>query len=76
MPETNDPMVAALLVEIRYLRESITELKAENSAIRKSIGEIETVVTKVRGGYVALILLGGALMWTLGFWDKVAKLWN
>lgn len=76
MPETTDPAVAALVVEVRYLRESMSKMESEIASVKSSVSEINTIVTKVRGGYFTLAVIGGMLVWFLNGWDKLAKLWN
>lgn len=80
MTQSSDPAVAALMVEIKYLREAVqkmeTKMDTELGVLKASVSEINAIVTKVRGGYFTLALIGGMLVWFLGAWDKLAKLWN
>jgi hypothetical protein len=49
--------------ELGALQADVTNLKTDFVEIQKKVDEIHTIITKAKGGWLALILIGGAIMW-------------
>lgn len=84
--EPISPSMAAFLVEIRYLREGMAELKRDRAEDKKDllekieetnkkVSEMQVLVNKYRGG-LAVILGAGALVgWIISNVSSGIKLW-
>lgn len=64
----NDPEIAALKVEVRYLKEAQQETKVELANLRKEIRDLTTFITEAKfgrrfmiGAITAAALLGGMI---------------
>lgn len=49
--------------ELGALQADVTNLKKDFEDLQTKVGEIHTIITKAKGGWLALILVGGAIMW-------------
>lgn len=75
-PYPRDPNVAALLVEVRYLRESIKDLKDKIDSTDKKVSDMQILVNKYRGGLAVILGAGALLGWVLSNLSAGAKLWG
>jgi hypothetical protein len=49
--------------ELGALQADVTKLKTDLVVLQTKVDEIHTIITKAKGGWLALILIGGAIMW-------------
>lgn len=88
--KSEDPTVAVLIDRLSSLTDEIKEMRAERkdelvdlrcelkadiAAVKADQLKVNDIISKARGGYLVLVGLGGFLLWLLGFWDKILKLW-
>lgn len=65
MPEI-DRDIGGLQADVRNLEEKFDKLE-------KKVDEIHTVITKAKGGWLLLILIGGGLTWLIQTFVPVIK---
>jgi hypothetical protein len=51
--------------ELGALQVDVTNLKADVETLSKKVDEIHTIITKAKGGWLLLIVIGGGLTWLL-----------
>jgi hypothetical protein len=87
VPNVEDPVQAVILERLDNLRKSFEKLEtkvddrfaktdAKIEAVQKEQADVKSFFTTAKGGYIVLVGLGAMLMWALGAWDKLAKLWQ
>ena len=87
VPNVEDPVQAVILERLENLRKSFEkfEVKVDEKfaaadkkieAVQKEQADVKSFFTTAKGGYIVLVGLGAMLMWALGAWDKLAKLWQ
>jgi len=60
----------------KEMKDDIGSLRNEVAGVKEEQAAVRSFFTTAKGGYIVLVGLGAMLMWALGAWDKVAKLWQ
>jgi hypothetical protein len=71
----NATSIAAIQVEVSYLKMAVSDLRATNAELDRKLDQVLFQMAEARGGWRTLMLiggaagsLGGALTWIVGQW--------
>lgn len=74
IPYPEGERIAALEVRTQAIREDISDVKSEISAIKNDLTELKKIAQQGGGAFHAIVILGGLVGWMVGILAGVAEM--